>query len=155
MAEKKLFYNPTLQTGSQVRDSLKAKKERGEDLTEREKQRLEAQEYKIKRKQRNLLKMVKMGVRVVAGSDGIGLGNSARLIRAMELMVEAGLTPMQVIVSATSNPAKALKMDHLFGTIKPGLKADIIAVKGEPSKNISDLRSLKMVMQEGKIITLN
>jgi imidazolonepropionase-like amidohydrolase len=96
-----------------------------------------------------------MGVQIVAGSDGIGLGNSTRLLRAMELMVEAGLTPMQTIVAATSNGAKALKMDHLFGTIKAGLKADIIAVKGDPSNNISDLRSVKMVMQEGRIIIFN
>lgn len=147
IVEKKLFYNPTLQTGSQVRDSLRAKRARGEILTEREKRRLEAQEYKIERKQENLARMVEMGVKVVAGSDASG----DRLLRTMELMVEAGLTPMQVIVAATSNGAKAMRMDHLFGTIKEGLKADIIAVEGDPSKNISDLRSLKMVMQEGKI----
>lgn len=155
MVEKKLFYDPTIQTGSQVRDSLRAKKTRGETLTEMEERRLEAQEYKIRRKQENLAQMVKMGVQVVAGSDGIGLGNSTRLLRAMDLMVEAGLTPMQVIVAATSKGAKALRMGHLFGTIKEGLKADIIAVEGDPSKNISDLRSIKMVMQDGKIVNLN
>jgi len=73
----------------------------------------------------------------------------------MELMVEAGMPPMQVIVSATGNAAKALKMDHLFGTIKEELKADIIAVEGDPIKNISVLRLPKMVMQHGKIITLD
>lgn len=155
MAEKKLFYNSTIQTGSQVYDSLKSKKRSGETLTQLEEQRLERLAYKIRRKQENLVRMVEMGVQIVAGSDGIGLGNSTRLLWSLELMVEAGLTPMQVLVAATSNGAKALNMDHLFGTIRKGLRADIIAVEGDPSKNISDLRSIKMVMQEGKIIILN
>jgi len=123
-------------------------------LTERERSTLEGQEYKIRRKSENLARMVEMGVRVVAGSDGIGLGNSARLVRAMELMVEAGMSPMQVMVAATSNAAKALRMDHMFGAIKEGLEADLIAVEGDPSANISSLSSLKMVMQSGKIVNL-
>jgi len=154
MVEKKLYYDPTLQTGSAVRDALREKERRGEALTEREKNTLEAQEYKIRRKSENLIRMVEMGVQVVAGSDGIGLGNSARLIRAMELMVEAGMTPMRVITAATGNAAKALRMDHTFGTIKEGLKADIIAVEGDPSVDISSLRSLKLVMQDGKFVDL-
>jgi imidazolonepropionase-like amidohydrolase len=58
---------------------------------------------------------------------------------------------MQVIISATSNGAKAMNMSHLFGTVKKGLKADIIAVEGDPLEDISALRSIKMVMSEGKI----
>jgi len=151
MAQKRLFYNSTLQTGSEVRDSLREKKASREILTQSEERALEVQEYKIRRKQENLARIVKMGVQIVAGSDAGG----DRLLRSMELMVEAGLTTMQVIVAATSNGAKALKMDHLFGTIRKGLKADIIAVEGNPSKNISDLRSLKMVMREGKRVRLD
>jgi imidazolonepropionase-like amidohydrolase len=152
MAEKKLYYDPTLQTGSSVRDALREKEKGGEALTENEKGTLERLEYKIRRKSENLARMFEMGVRVVAGSDGIGLGNSARLIRAMELMVEAGMTPMQVIASATGNAARAMRMDHLFGAVKEGLEADVIAVEGDPSVDISSLRSLKMVMQSGKIV---
>jgi imidazolonepropionase-like amidohydrolase len=151
MVRNNLFYNPTLQTGSKILDSLTMKRANKIDLTEIEKQNLEKQEYKIRRKQENMVRMVNMGVQIVAGSDGIGLGNSNRLIRAMELMVEAGLTPMQVIISATSNGAKAMNMSHLFGTVKKGLKADIIAVEGDPLEDISALRSIKMVMSEGKI----
>ena len=152
MVRNQLFYNPTLQTGSKILDSLRMKRSHEKVLTEKEKKSLERLEYKIRRKQENMMRMVKMGVQIVAGSDGIGLGNSDRLIRAMELMVEAGLTPMQVITAATSNGAKAMNMGHLFGTVKKGLKADIIAVEGDPSENISTLRSIKMVMSEGKIV---
>jgi imidazolonepropionase-like amidohydrolase len=153
MAEKGLYYNPTLQTGSQRRDALREKLQRGEHLTGDEEQTLERLDYKIKRKSENLLRMVELGVQVVAGSDGIGLGNSAQVIRTVELMVDAGLTPMQAIVSATGNGAKALRMDHIFGTIKEGLEADIIAVQGDPSEDITRLRSPLMVMQGGRVVS--
>jgi imidazolonepropionase-like amidohydrolase len=154
MADKGLFYDPTLQTGSRIMDELMCKKNRDMALTSGEEAQLEAQEYKIRRKQENLKRMVDMGVQVVAGSDGIGLGNSTRLVRAMELMVEAGLTPMEVLKAGTINAARAIRMDHFFGSIKKGLKADIIVVEGDPSKDIGALRNIRMVMQEGKIIRL-
>lgn len=152
MAEKKLYYDPTLQTGSSARDALREKETSGETLTEDERSTLEGLEYKIKRKSENLARMIEMGVQVVAGSDGIGLGNSARLIRAMELMVEAGMPPMQVIAAATGNAARAMRMDRLLEAVKRDLEADIIAVEQDPSVDISSLRSLKMVMQSGKIV---
>ena len=154
MVDKELYYDPTLQTGAAIRDALREREQRGETLTESEKNTLARQEYKIRRKSENLARMLDMGVQVVAGSDGIGLGNSARLIRAMELMAEAGMTPMQVITAATSKAAKALKVDNAFGAIKEGLEADIIAVEGDPSSDISSLRSLKLLMQRGKIVDL-
>lgn len=155
MAEKKLFYDPTLQTGSQTRALLTSKKLRGESLTDAEEKNLHNQEYKLKRKQENLMKMINYGVKTVAGSDGIGLGNTTRLIKTLELMVEAGMTPMQAIVSSTGNAAEAIKMQNNFGKLKEGLRADIIAVDGDPSKDISCLRNLEMIMQNGKILYLN
>ena len=151
MAEKGLYYNPTLQTGSQRRDALRGKMNRGERLTDEEERTLVGLDYKIRRKSENLILMVELGVQVVAGSDGIGLGNSAQVTRTMELMVDAGLTPIQAIASATGNGAKALKMDHIFGTIREGLEADIIAVQGDPSEDITRIRSPLMVMQGGKV----
>ena len=153
MAEKGLYYNPTLQTGSQRRDALREKMARGERLSGEEERTLEGLEYKIRRKSENLIRMVELGVQVVAGSDGIGLGNSAQVTRTMELMVEAGLTPMQAITSATGNGAKALRMDHIFGTIRRELEADIIAVQGDPSEDITRLSSPLMVMQGGRVVS--
>jgi imidazolonepropionase-like amidohydrolase len=151
MVENHLYYNPTLQTGSQLLGALKKKKSIGKALIVEEIQTHDRLEYKIKRKSENLMKMVEMGVQVVAGSDEIGLGNSTRLIQTLELMVDAGMTPIQVIASATSMAAKALRMDHLFGTVRTGLAADIISVSGDPSKDISCLKLPSMVMQSGKI----
>ena len=153
MAEKGLFYNPTLQTCSQRRDALRGKINRKERLTGEEEYTLEGLEYKLRRKSENLLRMVDHGVQVVAGSDGIGIGNSAQVIRTLELIVEAGLTPLQAIVSATGNGAKALKMNHIFGTLKGGLEADIIAIQGDPSEDITRLRSPLMVMQGGRVVS--
>jgi imidazolonepropionase-like amidohydrolase len=155
MIEKKLFYNPTLQTGSALRDYLRLKIERRETLSHQEKRTLTDLEYKIKRKSENLLAMFNMGVQIVAGSDAIGLGTSTQLVRTLELMVEAGLPPMEVISSATVNAARALKVDHVMGTITRGLEADIIAVKGNPLENISELRSIKMVILRGEVIRFN
>jgi imidazolonepropionase-like amidohydrolase len=152
MADKGLYYDPTLQTGSQRRETLLEKMNRGERLTGEEESTLERLEYKIRKKSENLIRMVELGGQVVAGSDGIGLGNSARVTRTMELMVEAGLTPMQAIVSATGNGAKALRMDDIFGTLRGGLEADIIAVQGDPSEDITRLRSPLMVMQGGRVV---
>lgn len=152
IAEKGLYYDPTIQTSSQLRDDLRAKKDAGVRLTDDEETALKNAEYKIRRKSENLMRMIGMGVKVVAGSDGIGLGNSARLIRAMEIMVDAGMTPMEVITAATYDGARALKMEHSFGSLQKGLLADIIAVDGDPSKDIAALRSPRMVMQEGNLV---
>jgi len=152
MAERRLYYDPTLQTGSRLMDALRERRDRGEMLTESEEASLEAAEHKIRRKSENLMRMVGMGVRAVAGSDGIGLGNSTRLLRAMELMAEAGMEPLDVIAAATSNAARALRVDDRIGTVREGLEADLIAVGGDPTKDMSRLRYLTMVMEGGKII---
>ena len=152
IVEKGLYYDPTLQTGSRLMDALREKRDQGERLTKQDEASLEASEYKIRRKSENLMRMVGMGVKVVAGSDGIGLGSSTRLIRALELMVEAGMKPVEAITAATANGARALKVGGRIGAIRKGLEADIIAVGGDPAEDISRLRELEMVMQGGKIV---
>ena len=88
----------------------------------------------------------------MAGSDATGLGNSTRLLRALEMMGEAGLGSMHVIRSATGIAAEALGIDAEVGVIRRGLRADLIAVDGDPSEDISALRDLCFVMKSGKII---
>jgi imidazolonepropionase-like amidohydrolase len=151
IVQKGLYVDPTLQTASAQRDSLRVKK-KSSTLTEHEKNILEAAEYKIETKQGNFARMLRQGVRFSAGSDGWGLGNCTRLVRSLELMIEAGMSPTDVIVSATKNGAEAVKMGHLFGTIAEGKEADIIAVNGDPIENITVLRSPEIVMQAGRIV---
>jgi imidazolonepropionase-like amidohydrolase len=141
-----------LQTGSNRYDGLSSKKKEGHGLTEEEERSLNDLEYKFQRKFENLMRIRKMGVKVVAGSDSTGIGTSTRLLRTMEMLVDAGMSPLEVIASATGTAAEAFKMESLFGTIRVGLKADIISVIGSPENNISDLRNLTFCMKDGIIV---
>ena len=70
----------------------------------------------------------------------------------MELMVEyGGMKPMDVMKAATTVNAKALHMENEIGAIRSGMKADLMAVRGDPSINISELRKVMFVMKDGVI----
>jgi imidazolonepropionase-like amidohydrolase len=70
----------------------------------------------------------------------------------MELMVEYGMKELDVLKAATLVNAKALHMENEIGAIKPTLKADLVIVQGDPSKNISDLRKVQWVMKNGVVV---
>jgi imidazolonepropionase-like amidohydrolase len=67
------------------------------------------------------------------------------------LMVEAGMSQMDAIRSATYNASKLLKIDDILGTIEVGKLADLVAVKGNPLENISLLENIGFVMKDGKV----
>jgi hypothetical protein len=87
-----------------------------------------------------------------AGSDpnnGLpGLGLHQELV----MFVEAGMTPMQAIQSATINVAKAFRKDKDFGTVEPGKIADIIAIGGDPLKDIWAVQDVRLVILGGKVV---
>lgn len=99
-------------------------------------------------------KMHKAGVNIAMGTDmGFDpeMGTNAR---ELEVYVKLGMKPMEAILSATRNAARAIKMDKELGTVETGKLADIIAVKGDPLKNIAVLqekKNIQMVMKEGRI----
>jgi imidazolonepropionase-like amidohydrolase len=68
----------------------------------------------------------------------------------MELMVSYGMKPIDVLKAATSVNASVFHLNNL-GTIKKGFLADIIAVKGDPSKDIKIMRNVSFVMKNGVI----
>ncbi len=86
---------------------------------------------------------------IVAGTDKAVPGHS--LHRELELYVQAGLTPMQVIQLATSGAAKVMAMDREVGTIAPGKRADLILVRGNPLEHFSDLRKVTRVVTNGRM----
>ena len=73
------------------------------------------------------------------------------MAREFARMVEFGMTPMAAIQSATSKAAEMLGMSGEIGVIIPGAYADIIAVEGEPLKNVGELERVGFVMKDGKV----
>jgi imidazolonepropionase-like amidohydrolase len=91
----------------------------------------------------------KGGVIIVPGSDTglVGYG----LHRELELYVQAGMTPMEAIQSATIVSARAMKMEKDTGSIEVGKRADLILVEGDPLTNIGDLRKVSRVVANGRV----
>jgi imidazolonepropionase-like amidohydrolase len=91
----------------------------------------------------------KAGVPMVAGSDTglIGYG----LDRELELYVQAGLTPMAAIQTATLNAARAMRLEADSGTVEAGKRADMVLLDANPLDDISSIRRVAKVMTEGRL----
>jgi imidazolonepropionase-like amidohydrolase len=103
----------------------------------------------------NLKTLVDAGVRVALGTDS---GGDSQWYRVqgfaehlqMELMAEAGLTPMQVIQSFSKGASEALRIDKDFGTIAQGKAADVLLLDRDPLQDIRNMRSIAAVYLGGK-----
>ena len=71
----------------------------------------------------------------------------------LELLVKAGLTPLQAITVATKNAASVLKISDHYGTLEPGKKASFIVLEKDPSTNILNTRTIKAVWKDGQKVT--
>jgi hypothetical protein len=89
-------------------------------------------------------RMYRAGVPIVAGTDDIP---GFTLQRELELYVEAGMTPAQALQVATYNGAKFSRTLDDRGVVSPGRRADLILVDGDPTKNISDIRKVALVIK--------
>lgn len=103
--------------------------------------------------QANLRKVFESGVAIGVGPDTgvMGAFPGLSVHREMELMVEAGIPPAQVLVAATRIGAEYLGEQSL-GTIEPGKIADLVIVNGNPLEDIKDTRNIEMVIKEGCFI---
>lgn len=90
------------------------------------------------------------GVKIAFGTDS-GVSPHGENAREFELMVEGGMPPMKAIQSATLEAARLLKIEERLGTLEAKKIADIVAVKGNPLKNISAMRDVVFVMKEGVV----
>jgi len=95
-------------------------------------------------------KAVKAGVKMSFGTD-LGVCPYGSSGKQFAFMVKYGMTPMQAIQSATTNAADLLGHSSEIGSIKPGKYADLIAVGGDPLKDIRVLENVEFVMKEGKV----
>src|SRR5262249_42914390 len=102
----------------------------------------------LQSKRASFKQALEAGVTIANGSD-MGVFAHGDGARELELLVDYGMTPPQALRAATSVVAKILRLDHRLGTIKPDLLADLIAVEGDPTLDITALRRVKLVMKEG------
>ncbi|HVR71997.1 MAG TPA: amidohydrolase family protein [Vicinamibacteria bacterium] len=103
---------------------------------------------------RNVVKLLAAGVLLAAGTDAPypGVFQGEGLHRELELLVAAGLTPLQALRLATHDAARVLHADGEWGSLRPGLKADVLVVSGRPHERISDTRRVHVVVKDGRIV---
>ncbi|HCZ36781.1 MAG TPA: amidohydrolase [Cytophagales bacterium] len=104
----------------------------------------------VTNKKKSFKEALASGVTIGMGGD-VGVFPHGENVLEMELMVEYGMPVLDVLKAATSVNARAFHLENQVGFIKPGLKADLLIVTGDPSKNISDLRKVKFVMKDGVV----
>lgn len=110
----------------------------------------------VKGEQERLKRAVKLGVPIAAGSDmylsmpRMTRGQASLLV--YEAYAEAGMTPTEIIHAATRNAAELLGMQDRIGTLEPGKLADMIAVPGDPLKDVRVLEHARFVMKGGEVV---
>lgn len=93
------------------------------------------------------------GVKIAMGTDmppAAAFDGTTATVREMEFMVDAGMTPLEVMRSATSNAAELIG-DQSFGSIRVGARADFVAMTDDPTKDVSALRGIDWVMKDGRV----
>jgi imidazolonepropionase-like amidohydrolase len=106
----------------------------------------------VERNLETVAKAHQAGVRIAMGSDAL-FNMFGENTRELEWFVKAGMTPAEALVTATTNAAELLGMETQLGKISPGYYADIVAVKGDPLKDIHVItRGVRWVMKGGTVV---
>jgi len=105
---------------------------------------------RITNKKKSFSAALRNGVIIAFGGD-VGVYTHGDNAREAELMVDYGMKPLDVLKSATSVNADIFGYASKIGRIRKDLLADIIAVEGDPTKNIKDIRKVAFIMKDGKI----
>jgi imidazolonepropionase-like amidohydrolase len=105
----------------------------------------------VAEKRRSFAAALAAGVPMCMGGD-VGVYAHGDNAREMELMAAYGMRPADVLIAATFGNARLFKLSDRLGAIKPGLLADLIAVHGDPTTDISALRAVRLVMKGGEIV---
>jgi imidazolonepropionase-like amidohydrolase len=138
MAERGVAYCPTLAASDAVAQYAGWKKG------------VEPEPARIKAKRASFKAALDAKVIMCAGSD-VGVFPHGDNVRELEMMVDYGMTPVQVLQSATSVNARILHMENQLGVVRVDALADLIAVEGDPTANISALRNVRLVMKGGVV----
>lgn len=105
---------------------------------------------RLTRKRKSFQLAIRAGVTICMGGDA-GVYAHGDNAREMEMMVEYGMKPMEVLRSATAVNADVFGIADKLGRIRQGLLADLIAVEGDPSLDMKNIRKVKLVMKNGEI----
>jgi imidazolonepropionase-like amidohydrolase len=138
MKEKGIALCPTLAAGDAVAQYRGWKKG------------VESEPEKVIKKRQSFKEALRAGVTICAGGD-VGVFPHGDNVRELELMAGYGMSPLDVLRSATSINAKIFHIENEVGSLAPDLKADILIVRGNPIEDISDLRNVEWVMKDGVI----
>src|SRR5690606_12136805 len=94
------------------------------------------------------------GVSIVGGTDTANpfVFPGYSIHHELALMVEAGLTPMEALVAATRRAAELLGEEDAWGTIEPGMRADLLILAANPLEDIRNTRTLEAVVLRGAVV---
>jgi imidazolonepropionase-like amidohydrolase len=112
---------------------------------------IDAEPASIARKHASFTAAMTAGVRILNGSD-VGVFPHGTNARELRLMVDYGMAPLDALKSATFVAAQVLGLEGTVGEIAPGRAADLVAVQGDPIRDISALERVRLVMKDGKIV---
>ena len=104
----------------------------------------------VQENRRSFRLAMKAGVPICMGGD-VGVFTHGENWREMEAMQAAGMPAAQVLVAATSGNARILRLADR-GAIRPGLLADLVAVDGDPTRDLSAVRKVRLVMKGGRLV---
>jgi imidazolonepropionase-like amidohydrolase len=141
LAQTQVSVTPTLQVFRDMADTLPPGAER--DFWQSRRETLAA----------NVGRLHAAGVRLTAGSDaGWRFTRFDNYVRELEEMASAGLSPLEVIHAATGAASQATGHQDDFGTLRPGLSADLLLVDGDVAENLSQLSAVRRVYVEGQLL---
>jgi imidazolonepropionase-like amidohydrolase len=106
----------------------------------------------VQENRRSFRLAMQAGVPICMGGD-VGVFTHGQNWLEMEAMQRAGMSASQVLISATSRNAKILRLTDR-GEVKPGLLADLVAVEGDPTRDVSAVRNVRLVMKGGQVVGL-